>query len=82
MMDWLICVGCVIALSACGGEPKAPAATDAPAPAATAAPATAAPATDEPAATTRAGVKPHYVKCDPARPELPCTPDLPKLKVP
>ena len=23
------------------------------------------------------GVKPDYVKCDPARPELPCTPDTP-----
>jgi hypothetical protein len=24
---------------------------------------------------SRRGVKPHYVKCDPEHPEMPCTPD-------
>ena len=30
----------------------------------------------------RPGVKPHYVKCDPAHPERPCTPDGPHTPVP
>ncbi|MFT7578842.1 MAG: hypothetical protein ACI9MR_000503 [Myxococcota bacterium] len=65
----------LFALSACGSTAPAEASKKAPTAAETQA--VRAPA---PQAKKR-GVKPHYVKCDPAHPEMACTPDTPPLGI-
>ncbi|MCB9523517.1 MAG: hypothetical protein H6702_09050 [Myxococcales bacterium] len=73
----LLCLAC----TPTGSPTQAPksAAPGSAAPVSAAAPASAAPASAAPASAaaeeTRRGVKPHYVPCDPAHPELPCTPE-------
>lgn len=88
LMPIAYALGIALCVFACQDAPPVAPKADAPTTAASAAPKTAAPKTAAPttasvrsdAPATRGaakpGVKPNYVKCDPARPELPCTPDV------